>query len=55
MKKVSSFHISIIIILLAFARSDKILKDYGNGNQGAGVNDEVKGVNNTWVGDNNSI
>lgn len=55
MKLIKSFRISLLILLVAIAHSDKILNDYGNGNKGLGVNDKVKGVNNTWVGNNNTI
>lgn len=55
MKLIKLFHFSLLFLLLATGISDKILIDYANGNRGAGVNVQVKGVNNTWIGDQNLI
>jgi hypothetical protein len=55
MKLIKSFQISIIILSITLAHSEKILNDYGNGNKGIGINDRVNGTNNTWVGNQNTI
>lgn len=53
MNLIKSFRITILLITLI--RCDIILQNYGNGNGGAGVNDSVKGKNNTWIGNTNNI
>lgn len=55
MKLIKLFHFSLLFLLLATGISDKILIDYGNGNRGAGVNGQVRGANNLWIGDQNAI
>lgn len=54
MNFIKSFHI-LIALFAVLAYSDLILNDYGNGNKGVGVNDQVNGKNNTWIGDTNRI
>lgn len=55
MKLIKLFYFSLLFLLLTTGISDKILVDYGNGNRGAGVNDQVNGANNTWIGNQNAI
>lgn len=53
MSLIKSFQITILLIVLSSC--DIILHDYGNGNKGAGISDQVIGKNNTWIGNTNNI
>ena len=44
----------VIFLLLETAWADN-LRNYGNGNLGRGVENEIEGKDNTWRGDRNSI
>lgn len=54
MKTFKSFE-TIFLLLIVSASCELILNEYGNGNKGLGVNGQVKGQDNTWIGNTNTI